>query len=1010
MDFHQLQFFSKIINIEHIRFMKIKDLKIGTILKLGFGIILSLVIALGGLSYYQTNVLHNQTKTMYEHPLQVRRAIAGLKENILNIKFFAKDILFTDNKQEITFAAEKIQLSKADFIKHLDIIYFRYLGPQADVDSINKYFVILNNILDANVQKIFTGQKDEMIEVEMIYNNIHIQVENINSKIENVSQFAIKKGDELFKKSEEVNSFLNIELIIILSLIIIISFIIISFIIKTIRNPLIEINLATKLFKEGNYSKRSKYTSKNEFGNLSNSFNNLAETIEKQIILNEKITSITTELLSEDKSHEFSKILLSDLLKHTDSQIAAIYLLNEDKTYFELFESIGLENNAVKTFSAKLAEGEFGKSLVSQKIEIVKNVSENSGFNFIAVSGYIKPNEIITIPVLSNDETVAIISIATTSVLSELSLKLIHELQGIINARIISILATRTIMKFSEKLEKQNSELESQKSELSSQTNELTEQNIELELQKKQLDEANKLKTNFLSNMSHELRTPLNSVIALSGVLNRRLKDQINEQDYSYIEVIERNGKHLLYLINDILDLSRIEAGKDDIEINKFNLKDLLDEIISTIEPQAHLKNIQLFLNESNNYPHIETDFNKCRHILQNLIGNAIKFTETGKVEITSKLTKEYVKIAITDTGIGISEYQINHIFDEFRQADGSTSRKYGGTGLGLAIAKKYANLLEGKIEVKSELGKGSEFTLVIPLKTKFLSHSNSYDYTSLTSVSANLKAEKVDNPNEKTILLVEDSEPAIIQLKYMLEAEGYNLEVAKDGGEAMKSLTSTLPDAMILDLMMPEIDGFDVIRLVRENEKTKLLPIIILTAKHIEKKDYDFFKTNNIIQLIQKGDVNKIELLNAVAKMLTSKIEIHEKPTIKIQKIEGKPLVLIVEDNPDNMITTKALIDDKFDILEALDGFEGVEQAKKYKPNLILMDIALPEMNGIEAFKRIRQNESTKDIPIVVLTASAMKGEKEKIMSYGFDGYITKPIEEKIFFNTINQILYGSK
>jgi CheY-like chemotaxis protein len=317
---------------------------------------------------------------------------------------------------------------------------------------------------------------------------------------------------------------------------------------------------------------------------------------------------------------------------------------------------------------------------------------------------------------------------------------------------------------------------------------------------------------------------------------------------------------------------------------------------------------------------------------------------------------------------------------------------------------------LEGKIEVKSELGKGSEFTLIIPLKTKFLSQYISHDYSSLTSTTANLKAEKLDNPNEKTILLVEDSEPAIIQLKYMLEAEGYNLEVAKDGGEAMKSLTSRLPDAMILDLMMPEIDGFDVIRLVRENEKTKLLPIIILTAKHIEKKDYDFFKTNNIIQLIQKGDVNKIELLNAVAKMLTSKIDIHEKPTIKFQKIEGKPLVLIVEDNPDNMITTKALIDEKFEILEALNGFEGVEQAIKYKPNLILMDIALPEMNGIEAFKRIRQNESTKDIPIVVLTASAMKGEKEKILSYGFDGYITKPIEEKIFFNTINQVLYGSK
>ena len=1010
MDFQQLQFFSKIINIEHIRFMKITDLKLGNQLKLGFGFIVLFILILSYIAWEQTVKMANETTLIYNNPLQVRRALGELKTDILLIHRGMKDLGFSQNEKELSSIIQEIEIYKTDANKQFDILYDRYLGPKNDIDSTFNNFVKWNTIREETMRLFKNGKVEEAISRTKRSGEGGKQVDDILMHIKIIDNFSFKKAENLYQNTILLHNALTRQLVIYVVIILLLTFVIIYFLLKNIRQPLSEIEKATQNFSIGKINSRSHYKSKNEFGNLSNSFNNLAETIEKQIILNEKITSITSELLSEDKPHEFSKILLSYLLKHTDSQIAAIYLLNEDKTNFELFESIGLESNAVKTFSAKFPEGEFGKSLVSQKIEIIKNVSENSGFNFIAVSGYIKPNEIITIPVLSNEETVAIISIATTSVLSESSLKLIHELQGIINARIISILATRTIMKFSEKLEKQNSELESQKNELSSQTNELTEQNIELELQKKQLDEANKLKTNFLSNMSHELRTPLNSVIALSGVLNRRLKDQINEQEYSYIEVIERNGKHLLHLINDILDLSRIEAGKDDIEINKFNLKELLDEIISTIEPQAHLKNIQLVLNESNNYPHIETDFNKCRHILQNLIGNAIKFTETGKVEITSKLTKEHIKIAITDTGIGISEYQINHIFDEFRQADGSTSRKYGGTGLGLAIAKKYANLLEGKIEVKSELGKGSEFTLVIPLKTKFLSQSKSYDYTSLTSVSDNLKAEKLDNPNEKTILLVEDSEPAIIQLKYMLEAEGYNLEVAKDGGEAMKSLTSTLPDAMILDLMMPEIDGFDVIRLVRENEKTKLLPIIILTAKHIEKKDYDFFKTNNIIQLIQKGDVNKIELLNAVAKMLTSKIEIHEKQTIKFQKIEGKPLVLIVEDNPDNMITTKALIDDKFDILEALNGFEGVEQAIKYKPNLILMDIALPEMNGIEAFKRIRQNESTKDIPIVVLTASAMKGEKEKIMSYGFDGYITKPIEEKIFFNTINQVLYGSK
>ena len=208
---------------------------------------------------------------------------------------------------------------------------------------------------------------------------------------------------------------------------------------------------------------------------------------------------------------------------------------------------------------------------------------------------------------------------------------------------------------FSRKLEFQNTELEAQKTEMSAQSSELMEQNRELEMQKIQLSEASRLKTNFLSNMSHELRTPLNSVIALSGVLNRKLATKIPPEEYSYLEIIERNGKHLLSLINDILDISRIEAGKEEIEITKFSTKNLIAEVISMIHPQAEQKNIEIIQKDEEPDIFINGDADKCSHILQNLIGNAVKFTEKGNVEISASQIGNKIGITIKDTGIGIS-------------------------------------------------------------------------------------------------------------------------------------------------------------------------------------------------------------------------------------------------------------------------------------------------------------------------------------------------------------------
>lgn len=257
--------------------------------------------------------------------------------------------------------------------------------------------------------------------------------------------------------------------------------------------------------------------------------------------------------------------------------------------------------------------------------------------------------------------------------------------------------------------------------------------------------------------------------------------------------------------------------------------------------------------------------------------------------------------------------------------------------------------------------------------------------------------------------MLVEDSEPAVIQIKDFLEDSGYQILVANSGAEALGIIAETVPDAMILDLMMPEVDGFAVLEKLRHAEPTEHVPVLILTAKHITKEDLKFLKRNNIHQLIQKGDVNRNELLQAVATMvMPEQIAAPEAKKRVVQPIEGKPKVLIVEDNPDNMTTVKAVLGEDYHIIEAIDGQQGIELAIQHQPHLILMDIALPGLDGIEAFKTIRAQAKLAHVPVVALTASAMTTDRETVLAHGFDAYLAKPIDEKLFFNTINQVLYG--
>jgi len=986
-----------------------KHLKISTQLKLGLTILVLFAIVQCTIAYIQTDKIDLQTKLLYQHPLLVQQSIDQLKVNILTIQRNMKDIFIVENKDQIETDLNQNEVLKHKMISQIDNLYNKYLGPRTDIDSVLLNIILWNSMRDETIRLFREGKISEASVRSSSIGIAGNEVEQIFNSMAKVDNFARLKSEELVARSDQLNNSLNNMLIMFGAANVLIAVIFYLMLYNNIRKPLEEITNATQKFHEGHIDARSSFESKNIIGILSGSFNSLAQSIQNNLELKEKVTELASLMLSEDDAKAFFRKTLTSIAADTDSQMAAVYLLSDDKKTFEHFESIGLDKAKCSPFSAENFEGEFGSVLSSKKIRHIKNIPEDARFVFNTVIGKFFPREIISIPIITNNNVIAVISIASINDYGINTIQLIENIHSILCSRIEGILAYRTIKEFSKLLEHQNSELETQKTELSVQASELSEQNTELEMQKKQIEEVSRLKTSFLSNMSHELRTPLNSVIALSGVLSRRLANKIPDDEYSYLEIIERNGKHLLSLINDILDISRIEAGGEEIEITEFNANSIAAEVANMIRPQAEEKNISLLHTNSETSLVISCDSHKLRHILQNLIGNAVKFTEKGKVEITARRNGKNIEIAIADTGIGISPDHLLHIFDEFRQADSSTSRKFGGTGLGLTIAKKYANLLGGEITVTSVPDKGSEFILTLPL---IFAYGKRIEHQETNAGFNNLINPSPYKPfsdlSSKTILLVEDSEPAIIQIKDFLEESGYNILVARDGSEALEIIGHTIPDAMILDLMMPEVDGFEVLKSIHESEQTIHIPVLILTAKHVTKEELRFLQRNNIRQLIQKGDVNRNNLLKAVAAMVFTQPEETLKPQRMMQTIQGKAALLVVEDNPDNMITVKALLDDNFIVIEAMDGIEAIELAVKHVPDLILLDIALPEMDGIETFRAIRKLPNLQNIPVIALTASAMTEDRGIILAYGFDGYISKPIDERVFFKTINEILYG--
>ena len=849
--------------------MKLRNMKISKQTNITLIVILLMIILICAYTLVALNSLWNHTAGIYEHPLSVTQAADRIETDIVLIEVSMHHLLIATDPQEMDAIIADINNYETHVYEQIAFLETRYLGPKSDIDKIHDAVIEWSSKRKENIDLINAGRLDDAL-TGIESNGIDGQkAEEILTLIAVVKDYAQANADEYYAAAmAEKNRTFVISILLIGTIAVIFAWLG-QLLKKEIVPPLKKLTDMTGRLQQGDLTVRSDYKAGNEFGELTEAFNTMADALQSDAEHKGNVFKLSATMLRAGSLKDFANDVLETIMELTESFTGAFYLLNEDKNSFIPFVSIGLKKDKLSSFLVMNREGEFGVALGKGQLQHISDIPINTQMIFSTVSGDFLPKDIITIPILSDGEVIAIISLSSMKGYSPSNTHLLNSIQNELAARLTVFLASEKIVEFSDELQRRNNELNEQAEELAMQSRELTEQNRELEMQKKQLDKAAQLKNSFLSNMSHELRTPLNSVIALASVLRNRLFGIIPDEEHGYLDVIERNGKNLLALVNDLLDLSKIESGKQEVFTERFNMGVLINETVDLLVTEAESKGIELINEVALDQEPIESDKEKCRHILENIIGNAVKFTQEGSVRISAETSDNRLNIIISDTGIGIAEGHLEMIFDEFRQADESSSRSNGGTGLGLAIARKYAQMIGASIEVESIEGQGSAFTFSVPFSNEsMLDAKKEYAETFARKYKMRSKTSKTAG---KTLLLVDDSEPAIIQTTDILKENGYKVLVARNGQEAIDQLNLNTPDGVILDLMMPVMDGFETLKIIRSIDKNAKIPVLILTAKHITKDELSFLKSNHVAELIQKGSIEKDQLLVAVEDLVTN-------------------------------------------------------------------------------------------------------------------------------------------
>ncbi|TCK82708.1 response regulator [Albibacterium bauzanense] len=777
---------------------------------------------------------------------------------------------------------------------------------------------------------------------------------------------------------------------------------------------------------------------------MNESLKSFSASKENEIWIQTGLSTINSVLIGRKNLEETCSAVLASLVNYLNADIGTLYLHNYTDT-LELQCSYAAINNNLIPKVIRLGQNRLGTAAKNMKPIIIDHVPED----YLAIGssmGKSQPTHLFLIPLVQNGQVEGIMEIASFVSFHNASVDFIKQVAVNIASTFQSMKSRVRLQELleetqtqTEELQTQHSELENLNTELEAQTQKLQASEEELKVQQEELLQANqeleersnlledrnhliiernleiqkkaeelelstRYKSEFLANMSHELRTPLNSILLLSRLLSENGTNNLSPDQVEYAEVIQTSGKGLLSLIDEILDLSKIEAGKMSVEFKLEKIDEIVLRMRSLFGEMAKEKQLDLQFSVSGSTPRsITTDRSRLEQILKNLLSNALKFTAKGYIQLRiepNTADPDFIDVIVKDTGIGIAPEKQEHIFGAFQQADGSTRRKYGGTGLGLAISRELARLLGGTLTLKSKVGTGSEFTLTIPIDINKLSQNRKSGITAVPDVKpvdtiireeidegegeqtyiASVIPEEIPDDRDKikkgdnVILIIEDDPSFAKSLLSFTRKKGYKGLVAVRGDYGVELAFKYNPQAILLDLQLPIKDGWQVMSELKENPSTRHIPVHMMSSYEIKKES------------LRKGAIDFINKPVAFEQM--------NEIFIKLEKAlsKGPKKVLIIEENPKHAQALSQYLDSfnvKAEIKENIQ--DGVSALQGDKIDCVILDMGIPDEEGYKTLETIKDNPGLENLPIIIFTGKNLSRiEEQKIKQYA-DSIVVK-------------------
>jgi signal transduction histidine kinase/DNA-binding response OmpR family regulator/CHASE3 domain sensor protein len=784
----------------------------------------------------------------------------------------------------------------------------------------------------------------------------------------------------------------------------------------------------------GEYEIRVDDKEKDTLGSLAGSLNKMAQSLDYSFAklsdnewLQTGIAQLNDRMVGEKDVTAIAEDILDFVANYTKSQVGALYTFEDETLYLQ--SGFALSSSINKTIPAN--EGILGRVATTGK-QIFLNDIDPEYISVSHATGNIKPKNVIAIPVFQDNKVRGVIELGSINNYTQRKLDFLQSVAGNIGIAITSAQNRKKMQELleetqaqSEELQAQHSELENLNTELEAHTQRLQTSEEELRVQQEELQQTNgeleernriinerndeiqrkaaeleqstRYKSEFMANMSHELRTPLNSILLLSRYLSENNEENLTEEQTESARVILNSGNGLLDLIDELLDLSKIEAGKMELEYEQIQLAGIASDIQSLFSPIAREKKLELIIdNKFKPTDAFETDKMRLEQIIKNLLSNALKFTASGSVQLSIQPVAgddSSIEFSVTDTGVGIPKEKQEMVFEAFKQADGSTKRKFGGTGLGLSISRELARLLGGEIKLTSEPGKGSTFTVILPkikpatvplpqparIETTLVLQEEPKADERIKHLSPTIPSDIDDDresiiKGDKVILIIEDDTAFAKALLGFTRQRGYKGVITVRGDQGVEMALKYHPLAILLDLQLPVMDGWEVMEALKSNPATKPIPVHIMSSMEAKKES----RLRGAVDFI-----NKPVAMEQMKQMFT---KLEEALTRSPKK------VLIVEENTKHAKALAYFLE-SFNVSSAVSSSvtDGVNTLQKQEVDCVILDMGIPDKNAYETLEVIKQNPGLENLPIIVFTGKSLSSAEEGRIKQYADSIVVK-------------------